>query len=113
MRRVLMAVLSAVVCSLLGAALYGQESAWRGPSTNGSLPRLIRYDGFLRDASGKAVSGAVNVSFSLYAAQEGGSPLWWETQTVQADAQGRYGVLLGAMQPDGVPMELFTTGKAR
>ncbi|MBZ5544966.1 MAG: hypothetical protein LAO07_15000, partial [Acidobacteriia bacterium] len=53
------------------------------------------------------------MSFSLYAAQEGGSPLWWETQTVQADAQGRYGVLLGAMQPDGVPMELFTTGKAR
>ena len=113
MRRVLIAVLSAVVCSLLGAALYGQDSALRGPSTTGTVPLLIRYDGFLRDASGKAVSGTVNVSFSLYAEQEGGSPLWWETQTVQADAQGRYSVLLGAMQPEGLPLEVFTAGKAR
>ena len=43
----------------------------------------------------------------------GGQPLWWETQRVEVDAQGRYVVLLGAMHPDGLPMDLFTSGEAR
>jgi hypothetical protein len=36
-----------------------------------------------------------------------------ETQKVQLDAQGRYTVLLGATEPDGLPLDLFTSSKAR
>jgi hypothetical protein len=35
-----------------------------------------------------------------------------ETQNVQLDALGRYSVLLGVSLPGGLPLDLFTTGKA-
>jgi hypothetical protein len=38
---------------------------------------------------------------------------WSEIQNVPLDEQGYYTVLLGAMQPNGLPLDLFTTGKAR
>lgn len=53
------------------------------------------------------------MTFALYAVEAGGEALWFETQTVEADAQGRYTVLLGAMHADGLPMDLFTSGEAR
>ena len=120
MRRTFLAAFAVLVCFLCVAEVRGQESATTAnpsssvaPASSGSVPRLIRFSGTLRDQAGKPLSGPMNVSFSIFAEREGGSPLWWETQTVEVDAQGRYSVLLGAMQPDGVPMELFTSGKAR
>jgi hypothetical protein len=77
------------------------------------VPRLIKFSGALHDLAGKPITGPVDVTFSLYADESGGSPLWLETQTVQASGLGRYTVLLGAMTPTGVPMELFTAGEAR
>jgi len=65
------------------------------------------------DESGKsALPTAVGVIFSPYELQEGGSPLWSESQKVPLDEQGHYTVLLGATQPDGLPLDLFTSGKA-
>jgi len=55
---------------------------------------------------------SIGATFSLYELQEGGSALWTETQKVQLDEQGRYTVLLGATQPEGLPLDLFTSGKA-
>ncbi|HET7841239.1 MAG TPA: hypothetical protein VFM21_06520, partial [Terriglobia bacterium] len=78
-----------------------------------SVPRLIRFSGSLQNLSGRAIAGPVDVTFSLYAEEAGGVPLWFETQTVQADALGHYSALLGAMSPAGVPVELFTEGQAR
>ncbi len=43
----------------------------------------------------------------------GGAPLWQETQTVAVDGQGRYSLLLGASQPDGIPAAVFGAGDAR
>ncbi len=45
----------------------------------------------------------------------GGTPvvLWQELQTVQLDANGRYLALLGSTLPQGLPIELFTSGQAR
>ena len=77
------------------------------------VPRLINFSGTVKDASGKVVSGNITLTLSLYEDQEGGSPLWTETQTVQADSQGRYAVLLGATQPEGLPQDLFTSTRAR
>jgi hypothetical protein len=77
------------------------------------VPRLINFSGSVKDVLGKPVSGKVTVTLSLYEDQEGGAPLWSETQTVQADAQGHYTVLLGATQPEGLPQDLFTSTRAR
>jgi hypothetical protein len=67
----------------------------------------------LTDASGKPAAGRVAATFSLFELEEGGTPLWMETQNVQLDEQGRYTVVLGATQAEGLPLDLFTTGKAR
>ncbi|HEV2349073.1 MAG TPA: tail fiber domain-containing protein [Terriglobia bacterium] len=76
------------------------------------VPRLMKFSGVLHDAAGKPLSGTVDVTFSLYNIESGGSPLWFETQSVQADDLGRYMALLGAMHADGLPIELFTSGAA-
>jgi hypothetical protein len=76
------------------------------------VPHLIQFRGTLQNLSGEALTGPVDVTFSLYAEEAGGSALWFETQTVQADSLGNYTVLLGAMTPTGLPMELFTSGEA-
>src|SRR5262249_15891050 len=53
------------------------------------------------------------VTFALYSEQQGGAPLWQATQNVAADAGGRFAVLLGADQPEGLPLDLFTSNEAR
>ncbi len=87
----------------------------------GSVPRLIKFSGVLDLLNPSATPAgtekatapvAVGVTFTLYELQEGGSPLWTESQEVQTDDQGRYSVLLGVTQPDGLPLDLFTSGKA-
>src|SRR5512143_1740910 len=121
------AQLSIYLCLFLAGSLYGQQSSpTRQPSAEPAtsvaaaataaaqpaVPRLIKFNGVLRDLSGKPIAGPVDVTFSLYSDEAGGAALWFETQTVQADDRGNYTVLLGAMTPTGVPLELFTTGEA-
>ena len=79
----------------------------------GAVPRLMKFNGVLRDVTGKPISGPVDVTFALYATDSGGDPLWFETQSVEADEQGRYSALVGVMHSEGLPMDLFTTGEAR
>src|SRR5450755_1583538 len=78
-----------------------------------TVPRLVRFSGTARDLNGTPQSGVVGITFSLYAEQSGSAPLWLETQNVQADANGRYSVLLGTTKADGLPAELFTSEQAR
>ncbi|MFB3923710.1 MAG: hypothetical protein ACE145_18450 [Terriglobia bacterium] len=107
----------AVGLLLLGATAYSQDTfsstSAPSPTPNSTVPRLIRYSGILQDTTGKPVDGVQDLTFSLYANESGGEPLWYETQTVELDAAGRYAVLLGAMHPDGLPASLFTSGEAR
>ena len=76
------------------------------------VPRLIKFSGALHDVTGKPLAGPLDVTFSLYDSEAGGDPLWFETQTVQADELGNYTALLGAMHTEGLPIELFTSGEA-
>jgi hypothetical protein len=73
----------------------------------------VSFSGVVKDPKGNPVTGAVDLTFSLFTFQEGGSPLWMETQNVQLDDQGRYNVLLGATNPEGLPLDLFTSGQAQ
>jgi hypothetical protein len=58
-------------------------------------------------------SVAVRLTFAVYEEPTGGAALWAETQVVELDEQGHYSVLLGATRADGLPAQLFPTGKAR
>ncbi len=77
------------------------------------VPRLIKFSGVAKDASGQPRSGTVGITFSIYASQEGGAPLWMETQNLELDARGHYAVLLGTSQSAGLPLDLFATGEPR
>src|SRR5690242_20604597 len=97
--------------SAAGAA--GVTGAQGTSSSATVVPRLMKFSGTLRDAAGKPLTGAVDVTFSLYSTEAGGDALWFETQSIQADELGRYTALLGAMHADGLPTELFTSGEVR
>jgi hypothetical protein len=104
-KRVAALFLAMLLCTIAA----GQESA----QTSVSVPRLVTYSGRAADAHGKTVSGVAGVTFSIYKDQEGGAPLWMETQNVNLDSQARYSVQLGSTASNGLPVELFTSGEAR
>src|SRR5690606_32860739 len=58
-------------------------------------------------------TGVVTLAFRLYADQYADVPLFLEAQSVTLDPDGRYTVLLGSTLPEGLPLELFTSGEAR
>src|SRR5580698_2637500 len=66
------------------------------------VPRLVRFSGTAKDG---------RITFTLYAEQTGGAPLWTETQNVHAGPGGHYTVLLGATEAEGLPPELFASGQ--
>ncbi len=78
-----------------------------------SVLRLLKFNGLLRDRMGQPRTGVVGLTFALYKDREGGAPLWMEIQNAELDEQGRYSVLLGSTQSEGLPLELFTTGEPR
>ncbi|HEY0704233.1 MAG TPA: hypothetical protein VGD60_15790 [Candidatus Acidoferrales bacterium] len=75
-----------------------------------SVPRLVQFNGTLKDAAARPMSGVASVTFAIYAEQDGGTALWSETQNVLADTSGHYNVLLGSATAAGVPAELFSAG---
>src|SRR5579864_8196353 len=79
-----------------------------------AVPNVVRFSGAFKNSVGNpGSSGVVGVMLSLYESAEGGTPLWSETQNVELDADGHFTVLLGATRNEGLPLDLFTTGKAR
>jgi hypothetical protein len=83
-------------------------------SAQTAVPPLIPYSGSVSTADGKAITAdVVGVTFQIYKEENGGEPLWSESQTVFVDPTGHYRVQLGATTPNGLPMNLFSTGEAR
>jgi Chaperone of endosialidase len=78
-----------------------------------AVERVFRISGVVPPTERKAEALVEDVSFSIYAEETGGTPLWQETQSVAVDKQGRYSVLLGSTSVDGLPLELFATGEPR
>jgi hypothetical protein len=90
-----------------------QELQANGAGASESVPRLIQFNGILKDAAARPVTGPASVTFAIYSEQEGGAALWSETQNVLADPQGHYSAVLGAATAGGFPAELFGTGESR
>src|SRR3984957_17568769 len=106
--------MSAYLCAAAGPAAAQQTAA--APvsiSTTSAVPNLISYSGTLKDAGGRALSSVSGVTFLLYRDEQGGAPLWLETQSVKPDATGRYSVQLGAANASGIPANLFVNGEPR
>ncbi|MGA9543019.1 MAG: hypothetical protein WBQ85_05600 [Candidatus Sulfotelmatobacter sp.] len=101
-------------CLLAGALALAQGDQSSPPlGSTATVPRLIRIRGAVRDEAGQPLSGAIGVTFALYADQSDQTALWQESQTVQLDSGGNYSVLLGASNDEGLPQEVFSAGEAR
>ncbi|MGB8112890.1 MAG: hypothetical protein WCF22_03910, partial [Candidatus Sulfotelmatobacter sp.] len=94
MKQVRVETLSLLMVLLCGLSGRAQQSV--ATAANATVPPLIQFSNVATDEGGNALSGVVNITFSLYAAQQGGEPLWTETQNnIQLDATGHYSVQLG------------------
>ena len=98
------AAMLAVLCS----TLIGQEP----DQPNTAVPRLITLNGVFHPAIGLLGTNE-NATFSIYKEQQGGLPLWQETQNVVLDANGRYTATLGVAHKEGVPVDLFSSTEPR
>ncbi len=98
-----------LVIVILSGLLVGQGAA----QSQAIVPRLVNFSGKAVDAEGKPLSGVAGVTFAIYKDQSESVPLWLETQNVTADSKGNYTVQLGATKPEGLPLDLFTSGEAR
>lgn len=78
-----------------------------------AAPRLLKFSGVLPELLPSPSGGPAEMTLSLYKEELGGDPLWTEVQNVEVDKQGRYTILLGATQAEGLPIELFPSGEAR
>jgi hypothetical protein len=97
------------LCLLVSLFASAQQSSTpTSTSAQAVVPRLIRFSGTLKDAT-----GTVGITFSLHKNQQDSAALWIETQNVQLDASGKYTVLLGVTKAEGIPAELFTSGEAQ
>src|SRR5664279_1968217 len=94
--------------------LFVVSNASAQSATNSTVPNFIRYNGTVLQAKSAAVpSPIVGVTFAIYRQQEGGAPVWLETQNVTLDASGRYSVLLGSTTSSGLPTDLFSPQEPR
>lgn len=103
-----------VALTLCGLPLSAQQTgAATASGTTVTVPQLIRISGSVHDPAGNPLSGTIAITFALYKGQDDSEAAWQETQTVSLDDTGSYRVLLGANSPNGLPLEIFSSGEAR
>ena len=103
-------VTAASIAACVVAASSTLEAQSSQSPTDTSVPRLIRVTGRVAPAPGQAQE---IVTLRIYADESGGTALWEETQTVTPDEQGRYALLLGSTQAEGIPLSVFAAGEGR
>jgi len=105
-------VIALVVAAMMSFATLAVAS---DPASGSAtvIPQLVKFSGVVKGTNGQPLTGTIGITFALYTDQQGGAPLWLETQNVQPDSHGNYTVQLGATLPNGLPAALFTTGEAR
>ena len=80
---------------------------------NPGVPRLIAFSGTATNSAGPPIKDVAGATFAIYREEQGGAPLWMETQNIHPDAAGRYEVQLGATKSEGLPPDLFVSGEPR
>ncbi|MBI4115398.1 MAG: LamG domain-containing protein [Candidatus Omnitrophica bacterium] len=69
------------------------------PLVHAAIPKVMTYQGILKDASGNFLTGTYSMTFRVYAVQTGGTALWSETQSAVSVSSGRFSVQLGSVTP--------------
>lgn len=100
-------------CVMFALVVLPGSSAYSQTPAATTVPRVVRVSGTFAPANQRPSASVETLTLAIYAEETGGTPLWQETQYVAVDAQGRYALLLGASQPDGLPMDTFSAGEAR
>jgi hypothetical protein len=98
-----------LVMSTAGWVYIAAQSQTSSSTLTTGVPKLVQFSGTTKGSA----SRITGVTFALYQDQEGGSPLWIETQSVQLDAFGHYQVMLGSTKAEGLPADLFASSQAR
>lgn len=96
-------VLAVLVLSASSLA-FGAEDVAQG-SRSRAVPSTIAFQGFLADASGLPIEGAVALDLALYNTALGGSAIWSEHQAGVTVSEGVFAVALGHVNP--LTMDLF------
>ena len=78
-----------------------------------AVPALVPFSAAAVDSKGKQLAGEASVTFMIYKDQQGGEPVFTESQMVAFDESGHYNVQLGATKSQGLPIDLFSSGEAR
>ena len=78
-----------------------------------AVPALVPYWGTALDSKARPLTGETSGTFLIYKNQQGGEPLFTESQIIAVDETGHYKVQLGASNPNGLPSDLFSSGEAR
>ena len=102
-----------LVVGIFTCLAAGAQQSATTAEPSGAVPPLVNFASTLSDINSKPIVGVTGVTFLLYKDQQGGSPLWMETQTVTTDENGRYSVTLGAGSATGLPANLFVAGESR
>jgi hypothetical protein len=116
-KRVATILVAATFLLLSGISLNAEQASTAGqqfiqqPST--TIPRLVKFEGTLKDNWGQPRTGVIGLTFGVYKDQEDMTPLWLETQNVELDPQGHYTVMLGSTKLEGLPRELFSSFESR
>lgn len=63
------------------------------------VPRLVHYQGMMKNADGDPYTGTADLVFSIYQRPMADTPLWSETHRNVAINDGKYEVLLGGEVP--------------
>jgi hypothetical protein len=83
------------------STIAARSNGW--PAASPAAPTTtISYQGTLTDAAGQPLTAATAMTFRLYAAPAGGSPLWSEARSganAVPVASGLFSVLLGSVTP--------------
>ena len=72
----------------------------------GGVPRRINYEGYLTDPAGAAVTGTLEMTFSIWDQVDGGTQLWGETQPSVSVTDGAFSIILGSVVP--IPTNVCT-----
>ena len=75
----------------------------------GGVPRVVRFDG----QAPAGAAGARTAVLAVFDVSTGGSPLWQETQVVRVGPDGRFAVLVGAGQAEGLPPGVLASSEPR
>jgi len=108
-----MRLVTAALVAMVLALISPVTSLAQSPQSTTSVPRVINISGVFRPADGQPPSRVEVVTLWIYAAESGGAPVWQETQSIEVDPSGRYSLLLGVTEANGVPVDVFASGEAR